>query len=409
MNPPSFQYAGIDADLLQLDAELQSLGGGDARTTSMELQVIVHERDHDHDKNQRQTIFSYKDSIGIRDITLPKDYPISESMKYIPVTNSTTLKPEESFITTELANDLVETTTDWLFSGFNQTIMSFGLQKTGKTNTIFGDLGNNIKSSSNKSCLSVALLRSLFHYISKHAKEKIIRVGISAWCMDETKVIDLMTPVASSKTPLDFMNVECPEINTAIQLLHEARARAKGCLINNSPNNIKEQEKVHFFFRVVLHQSDSVADTGMLSCLYLVDLQGFGSVSSNYYRSLAEADKICVRNRNLQLSTLLQVLQEMSSISRSALGLSAPDKLGPSLSIVPGSKSSATKLTTSARSSKLTTVLAPLIQGNMKTVVLAFLQDGEDVAVETRQLITQMSSIVDVKSACFKCKVRLLA
>jgi hypothetical protein len=60
---------------------------------------------------------------------------------------------------------------------------------------------------------------------------------------------------------------------------------------------------------------------------------------------------------------------------------------------------------TSARDSKLTTILAPIIQGNVKTSVLLFLQDGAQSANETQNLLNSFNGVTDIISACLRIKV----
>jgi hypothetical protein len=76
---------------------------------------------------------------------------------------------------------------------------------------------------------------------------------------------------------------------------------------------------------------------------------------------------------------------------------------------VPGAHTSTAGATimkmTSARDSKLTTILAPIIQGNVKTSLLLFLQDGASHAAETYNLLNALNGVTEIISACMKIKV----
>ena len=97
---------------------------------------------------------------------------------------------------------------------------------------------------------------------------------------------------------MEFSSVECPDIRTAMTVLHEARSRAPGvCAYGGSyPANThnltpdtaaslpllvqKESSRGHFFFRIVLHKEQEQDNSRgrsyacELSTLTLVDLVG---------------------------------------------------------------------------------------------------------------------------------------
>eukprot|EP01033_Poteriospumella_lacustris_P007775 gene7775-5593_t len=209
--------------------------------------------------------------------------------------------------------------------------------------------------------------------------------------------------------PLEFAVIECPTVDVAVQVLNEARKRCSGSLSAN-PNysraHRQEENKTHFFARINLFQRDlraidrgtATLHTGTTSSLYLVDLVGFTDIDSHYYKTLPNKDKIIVRNRNLQLQSLLQLVQEMASICRNALQY--PSR--PMEHMQRYAKLLESKALTSARSSKLSKLLAPIIQGNTRTVVLGFVEDSIPAFEHTRDLITQLQYVPEVRSAVYK-------
>lgn len=95
MSVPSFVYSGVDSNIHALSEELESLGGGDARVANLELNCLIDDR---IDSNDGQVLWPLGKSVAIRDPKIPKNHPMSESMRYFPVTSATraSLLPHKS-------------------------------------------------------------------------------------------------------------------------------------------------------------------------------------------------------------------------------------------------------------------------------------------------------------------------
>lgn len=85
MSVPSFLYSGVDSNMKLLSEELESLGGGDARITNLELNCII---DDSNVAKDDQVLWPLGTSVGIRDPKVPKNYPVADSMKYFLVSGA---------------------------------------------------------------------------------------------------------------------------------------------------------------------------------------------------------------------------------------------------------------------------------------------------------------------------------
>ena len=174
-------------------------------------------------------------------------------------------------------------------------------------------------------------------------------------------------------------------------------------------------------------------DAGTVSYCYLVDLAGLVSTDNTAFHKLPEQEKITSRSTNLQLQCLLKVLGEMRALSTAAAtnsltpaqaALTAvrtlqqqqqhsaaskhPSKQATSSNYSLSTNAASIMKMTSARDSKLTTILAPIIQGNVKTSLMLFLDDGEAHAQEVYSLLNSLNGVTDIISACLRMKVRNL-
>jgi hypothetical protein len=421
MSAPSFLYSGIDKETLSLSEELSLLGGGDAQACHFELHGVVS---HDLAKGDQQLVWQYDNMIGLRDTSLPQGSPVSKSMKYFTV--DSIINQDAGF--SRKFDDVALDATQWVQRGFNSCILTFGMRGVGKSDAMFGQFGVEKEDYKIANCLAGSVLDQLFQRKQQlHSREgSTLTIALSAWSVQLQEITDLLAPVRNAAAdPLDFVSVECPDLSAACRLLHESRARARGCLAHdvNVDPKLREGDRGHYFCRILLHQRDGADEAGAVSYMYLVDLAGLYPVDGLHFRQLSEEDRIAARAHNLQLQCLLKVLNEMQTLSKTAHSnpLSAAQT---SLTAVPtygapgqrqtrggrdtyGASTAGSSIMrmTSARDSRLTTLLAPIIQGNVKTSILLFLQDGVSKAKETYNLLNGLDGVRDILSACHKVKV----
>jgi hypothetical protein len=314
LTPPSFLFSGIDEETLQLHQELESLGGGSAKITPMELySFILPSRTtvSSSSKQQNQVLWNYQTSIGCRDINLPKDAASSTNMRFYPVSGVAFL-PEHSREVREqpyndLSTDLCDKICEWLNNGYNCCLLNIGMRNAIKTTSFFADLGRSccsvekenerILSSLSRrdsgsstyhlsieanadlsNCFYSVIMKNLFYYssLSHQQTNYCYSIGLSCWVLTSpssgitsstdsaagSELIDLMIPYSNNSDPLNFAIIDCPSYEMAMLLMHEARKRAKGCLSQKQGETIgieggkrmDESERCHFFARILIHK-----------------------------------------------------------------------------------------------------------------------------------------------------------
>lgn len=443
MSVPSFLFSALDKETLLLSSELDALGGGDAKASSFELHVAIDSKRKKN--NDRQVLWNYNSMVGLRDLTVPSDYPVSKSIKYYPVSTVSDINCLERI------NSLSIDLTNWVYDGFNTCFVSVGMRGIGKTSTLFGESGLKIKPLDHLNTddsFAHIFLRNIYEK-AKSGNDRCFEstIALSAWFVQHHQITDLLLPICEGKDPLKFASVECPTLSTALEVLHSCRSKARGCLAHTEDNETENKTKEvgfehkhvgHFFMRVLIHKcnidanqpkrnnfNNSKHDTGNVSCLYLVDLAGIMDTNSQQYKRLNEEDKIAARGNNLQVQSLLKVLGEMRQLSTNAENVISSSSTYSSLSesdrnMIYGYNSSnnnscnnsnihqtgRTFQMTSARDAKLTTILAPIIQGNVKTHLMLFLKDGEQRATESHNLLNSLHRVTDIFSACYRVKVK---
>jgi hypothetical protein len=431
MIAPSFLYSGIDKETLSLSDELASLGGGDAQASHLELHAFVNTSLR---RSDQQLLWPYDNMIGLRDLTLPQGSPASKSMKYYTV--DSVITHEQTPSANPRFSDVALDAAQWVSSGFNSCMVSIGMRNSGKSDALFGQFGVEREEYGISNCLAGNVLEQLFHKKrdAQAQRRSTLTIALSAWFVQLHQITDLVAPMhGAAAEPLDFASVECPDLSTACRILHECRTRAPGCLTHDPEAHggvphCSEKDRGNFFMRVLLHDCphDGANGTGTVSYMYIVDLLGILPVDNIAFQRLPEEEKIAARTNNMQVQSLFKVLGEMQALSKAA----QRNPLTPAetaLTAVPYNEAatkgrragpaarpqnSATTASasimkmTSARDAKLTTILAPIIQGNVKTSLLLFLQDGASLASESYNLLNAVNGATDIISACMRVKVR---
>lgn len=397
--PPSFVYAGIDEETLRLQEELQALGGGKTKLSTVDVYGVILP----NQGNERQTLWTYDQTIGLRDISLPPDSAKIDNIHHYPVNGCTSLSADEDeeLSQTDLGQSLSENICHWMTDGYNTCLLGLGMRNRYKTKSLFGHSGHSLyKIDAIPTSLYEIVMKSLFHYQKTHDRDFYCQIALSCWVVQKDQLIDLMVPHSPSEShkgkALDFSSIPCPTYETSLHLLHEARLRCKGCLSyckDSEKDPIKESEKAHCFVRILLHKQPRTSsshstssspvyqesDNGILSCFYLIDLVGFTNIEKKYYQSLSTSEKVIVRERNLHLTAILQLLEDMAKLNQPSI---AQVSSYPPVSVKEGIiklKDTTTNQSYHHRNI-LMTLLAPIIQGNVKSFLLYFLQDSSKIS-----------------------------
>lgn len=389
---PSYFYSGLDEDTIKLSKELDSLGGGDAKALTMDvIAIVANERAK---KKGSQCIWNYGSSVGLRDVFAPKSSTIDDSIKCYRV--SQTL-PFDALNSNDSVHYL-DKPVNLFFQGFNSCVITYGERGSGKSFSMFGT-SYNVKDifclDDIPHCFAHSFLRELFFTV-ENSRDKVI-VGLSAWFLQGQNVVDVCT---SEKTDrgLDFATISCPDLLTALEVLRVARSRCpSGVAAYDSNSTVPDDSNsAHFFFRVILHTEYLVGSrqgTSRTSSFHIVDLTGTASVDDVGFNKLTDVNKYARRDRHLQFQSLNKVLLEMKDSNKNP-------KLTVSESLLqPWSKnaiSNSPLKVTSARDSKLTMLLAPLLQGNCYTTWLLYLLDGEDHFSSSRQSLLAFDGCTEI-------------
>lgn len=185
-----------------------------------------------------------------------------------------------------------------------------------------------------------------------------------------------------------------------------------------------EAERGPFFLRIIVHKTEKGRDGGKigiggtLSHVHIVDLLGppdekalsychkgreggkgggkevCGDAGScRCYTGWSEQERIARRVCSLDLMAIQKVVREMRSLTRATSSSSLSSALPPSLHH---------SRVTSARDSKLSSVLSPLLQGNTRVFFLAFLVDSPSSLSSSLNTLQFTAGVTEMTSACYK-------
>ena len=376
MKSTPFLFSGINPSISELNEKLDRLGGGDARVAGLEVHALIGEREDS--ANRSNVLWAGSSAVGVRNIDLPEHASESDKMRYFEVTSASTLIKRDMAYLNVMP---IEEVSNWIKDGFNASVITFGSRGSYKSSALFGKAGME------HNCLAGRVL----HKFYDSSWEGSRTIGLSCWCLLGNSIIDLLDIAGRKQKSSDnFISVECRDLDSAISTLSIARDRAPGARAYSAETVPKETERAHFFCRIVIHRPDG----GLLSSLHLVDLVGAADVGNVNYASLDEESRIARRNNSVQLSILTKVLQQMKSLSVRAEN---PRDME-------GSSFSSEAQLTSARESKLTQLLAPILQGNSKTWIVSFLVNGEKHYEQSLNSLRALDGLVKIRSACHRVK-----
>ena len=393
---PSYLYSGLDSETRELQADLESLGGGNSRSANLGLHIII---DDIRGRRKSKILWQLDNFVGLRDPQMG-DAAASTSMNYFSATSCHTVSELLSSSSSNVGNAtrvkaIHEDLADWVLSGFNACLIGYGVRGSGKTLTLFGP-------KEHSSRFPKSLIRKTLEYLYAATAECDAIIGLSCWALKRNSIIDLcddkdkssgshQTPRSANKLAI----IECRDIKTALKVLHTSRARCVGAEAVESSQYLSDSERSHFFCRVTLFQPNSGGEPlrpgsrmGLVSHIHFVDLIGTTSIEERNFEKLSELDRECRREVALQHAAFIRVLQQMRTVSNKAVSETGVISKSP-LQI------------TSARDSKLTMMLAPLIQGNVKTSILLFMKDEESQYKHCKSALSSMKDINEIVSACY--------
>ena len=337
--------------------------------------------------------------------------------------------------------------TDWVWRGFSATLVSFGQQGTGKSYTLYNDAvslssgaarsGSSSKpeaaSTVDESCgLLVRILHDLFGRIARAEKEReapgCYKVGLSCWEILGNKTVDLLKPFHSygdsssashsardsAKAVLDerdCVTVSISSLSESRAALSHARSSSTNWYVDPATRSLRPlPNRSHAFVRVVVF--DSIKRT--LASLHVVDLVGSQSTSTLGGKSKSklardvpaahvprdllsehERERKGVNQQLLAFSRLVGEVAQQSDDRTEFTGLQ--QDLG-------GLDSGMTKrlVHLSARETKLTRELAPLLAGESRCFLMCAVSRSNADYIDTANTLRVASRFARIFNACSK-------
>ena len=373
----------IPQELIELTEELDALGGGDTRIG----EATVYCRIRPAQPGEETVAAADGGHVLVRDHRSAPDAPAQQSVRRFRV--SAALDPETAASQEALFEVLGSEALRWVLDGFNATVIAHGETGSGKTYTLFGPNGVTGRSFEQQALCGRTLER-LYGAIGPSSP---LSLAVSCWEVRHSGVIDLLAPDdapasaagGTAATAADFATVRAPSLQEAVQLLALAQSRS----VNWSASGAAAQpsalpNRASLFVRLSLYD----ADRRSLSSLVLVDLVGTAPLGSTAAGAAsADYERRCL---NQHLLCFNRVVSELSQ--QQAVAPSAPNG---------GGGGGGAKLL-SARDSKLTQTLAPLLAGSSRTFLLACVRPQPQHHLETTNTLRIATRALSIRTACMR-------
>ncbi len=381
----SFQYVAPSAQTRAMDQQLRSLGGSEAArvgTAGVWVRVAPPVAPQYGQEEPETAVGVDENVVVVRDPREPIDAPTSQSYRRFRV--SGTFGPDAS--QTEVHDGIGVAEVDWLFDGFNSTYVAFGEVGTGKTYSLFGGAGGERSWQDGGLCGNI--LTELFQRVEAAEPSSYV-VGISCWeILNNDAVRDLLAyPVAdTTSTNPSFINVRVNSRAAALKVLERARVGSHSWGYSNVDTDSEPFVALpnvgHSFVRLTL------IDVSKRRCstLHMADLAGSQSLDRRMapraFQVTAETAK-ARKDINQQLLAFSRVIQEMADVSEGA-----------------GATVASQAKLISARDSRLTQILGPIMGQNCRTIFLATVSAELDHYSDTVATLRTASRAVGIASPC---------
>ena len=364
----------IPTGLLDLSAELDSLGGGDARIG----EAAVYCRVRPAEPGDETIVDADGSHVLVHDPRGRADAPSQQSVRRFRVSADAALDPDERGSQAALFDSLGNAALEWVLQGFNATVVAHGETGSGKTHSLFGPHGV-LGRSFAEQALCGRVLETLFNLMTPSSP---LSVAISCWEVRHSGVVDLLAPdeaaaAAAVAAGGDFAAVQAPTLQEALELvalglgrsLNWGAAGQQGAPPSALPN------RASLFVRFSLYDENRRG----LASLHLVDLVGTAPLGSGHAASAAALDY----ERRCLSQHLLCFNRVVSELSQQQAGASGTKVI-------------------SARDSKLTQILAPLLTGSARTFFLACVRPQPQHYLETCNTMRIATRALSIRSACMR-------
>jgi hypothetical protein len=380
----SFEYTAPSAQTRAMDEQLRSLGGSDlARVGSAGVWVrVAPPPQPEHGQEEPETVVGVDETVVVvRDPREPIDAPTSQSYRRYRVSGTFAAEASQA----EVHDAVGAPEVDWLVDGFNSTFVAFGEVGMGKTYSLFGGAGGERSWQDGGLCGN--MITQLFQRVEAAEPGSYV-VGISCWEIVNSDTFDLLAfPVAgTNSTNPRFINVRVNSRAAALKVLERARVGShsweKSNVNTDSEPFVALPNAGHSFVRLTL------IDVSKRRCstLHLVDLAGSQSLDRRMapraFQVTAENAK-ARKNINQQLLAFSRVVQEMAAANEGA-----------------GATEFSQAQLISARDSRLTQVLGPIMGQNCRTIFLATVSAELDHYSDTIATLRTATRAMDIACPC---------
>ncbi|QDZ22292.1 kinesin-like protein [Chloropicon primus] len=462
-----YRYTPVTEDLVKLSAEIEKLSGrsldGNESTGAADVTALVgvshvacricgkreeHEEEKEEEvvalRGQRAMVGGRSgmkaadmDVVAIRDPRAPSTATVEDAVRRYKVTRAFSPWTSQE----KVYEDQGRHVADWVWRGFNATLISFGQQGTGKSYTLYNDgvslsfpqerslVGEN---DVDESCgLLMRILADLFSRMEKERREdgeaeSKYAVGLSCWEILGSKTVDLLKPFSAYASPSrsergreresqgsDYGTIGISSLSEARACLNHARASSTNWYVDPTTRSLRTlPNRSHAFVRVVVF--DRVRRT--MAHLHVVDLCGSqslataareGSLGKSFFRQSPSAgdgrgvvprDMLSEHERerkgvNQQLLAFSRLVGEIAQQSddREFTGSGAG-----------AGEAHLSAVHLSARETKLTRELAPLLADDSRCFLLCSVSRSSSDYIDTANTLRVATRFVRISNACSK-------
>lgn len=292
----------------------------------------------------------------------------------------------------ELWGSLGAPALEWWLGGFGATVMALGQAGVGKSHSLFGGSSDGGRPGAG---LLGRLVGELFRDLGEALQSGEARLALSCWEVVGHEAVDLLSadlppdakpgggPTSSAAFgPLGgFSSYEVASPLEVAQLLEAARGRSVNWGVKGG-RRVSLPNRGHGFVRLALWR----AEARQVAAMHFIDLAGAQPRGSSTRGGVPRPDPLSQSDRerrvvNQQLLALSRIVSEVAARAQDAASGSA---------------------VLSARDSKLTQLVAPLLAGNSRTFLLAAVSPRSEDYLDTLQTLRVAHRAMAITTACMK-------
>lgn len=275
---------------------------------------------------------------------------------------------------------------DWFWEGYSASVVAFGQSQTGKSYSLFhGKYDTRLEEQG----VFFRIIQELYSRIHHSSAPDQYRVGISYWDVFKNDTIDVLAPLFDSKSTIasnqSFTVVQSPSMSEFMSIIKFGRANSNNWKRTQGYRYAHQNEydylpnRSHSFIRIALYDTKEKK----LSTLHFVDMVGWQPLNPNPASTKKDNFDQDVEKRinSQQLASFSKVVTELARLDS--------DDVGGSRLI-------------SAKESKLTQYLGPLLAKNSKTFLLTTISPLTEDYLDTVNTLRVATRALSIATSCNK-------